>query len=145
MRAQRRILPDRAQADRRTPSGGLALGIGDVLVTNDPLSGQGSNNAARAADLYLRAILAHGDRPFDAEWMQTLFDAFWDRARHGVKFSTSLLGAPPAHVQMLMGAGNENPAVCDAIMSAFDNPVEFEEFMYDPEKTKAFLAKVGAL
>ncbi|MYS83028.1 styrene monooxygenase/indole monooxygenase family protein [Embleya scabrispora] len=127
------------------PSGGVALGIGDVLVTNDPISGQGSNNAARAADLYLNEIVAHGDRPFDAAWMQSVFDAFWSRARHGVKFSTSLLGVPPEHVQMLMGAGNTCPAVCDAIMSAFDNPVEFEEFMYDPEKTMAFLTKVGAL
>jgi hypothetical protein len=127
------------------PSGGLALGIGDVLVTNDPISGQGSNNAARAAALYLSAIVAHGDGAFDRAWMQELFDTFWDAARHSVKFSATLLGVPPEHVQMLMGAGNESPAVCDAIMSAFDNPVQFEEFFYEPEKTMAFLKKVGAV
>jgi len=126
------------------PSGGLALGMADVLVTNDPVSGQGANNASRAADLYLDAIIAHGDRPFDRVWMEAVFATFWERARHGVRFSSSLLRPPPEHVQLLMGAGNTTPAVCDAIMSAFDNPVEFEDFWYDPAKAAAFLDKVGA-
>src|SRR3712207_749815 len=59
------------------PGGGTVLGMADVVVANDPITGQGSNTAAKCAAAYLAAILAHGDRPFDAAWMQATFDAFW--------------------------------------------------------------------
>ncbi|NDU72974.1 hypothetical protein GWI34_10060 [Actinomadura sp. DSM 109109] len=40
--------------------------MGDVLVANDPVTGQGSSNAARCAAIYCYQIIRHGDRPFDA-------------------------------------------------------------------------------
>ncbi|MGU4174388.1 styrene monooxygenase/indole monooxygenase family protein, partial [Pseudomonas aeruginosa] len=43
------------------PSGRKVLGMGDVVVLNDPITGQGSNNAAKCADTYLRSILARGN------------------------------------------------------------------------------------
>ncbi len=52
------------------PSGAKVLGLGDAVCLNDPITGQGSNNASKAATVYLKRILAHGDRPFDAAWMQ---------------------------------------------------------------------------
>src|SRR5436305_8242780 len=54
----------------RLPSGGLALGMADVVTTNDPITGQGSNTASKAATIYLRQILERGKKPFDARWMQ---------------------------------------------------------------------------
>ncbi|MFC9016887.1 styrene monooxygenase/indole monooxygenase family protein, partial [Streptomyces albidoflavus] len=54
----------------RLPSGGLVLGVADVVVANDPITGQGSNSASKCAASYLSSILGHGDRPFDEEWMQ---------------------------------------------------------------------------
>ena len=41
----------------KLPSGGLALGIGDVVATNDPITGQGANTASKAASIYLKRIL----------------------------------------------------------------------------------------
>ena len=67
------------------PSGRKVLGMGDVVVLNDPITGQGSNNAAKCADTYLRSILARGNGDgnrdgngaFDAAWMQQTFDRYW--------------------------------------------------------------------
>ncbi|MBF6370723.1 FAD-binding oxidoreductase, partial [Nocardia puris] len=52
------------------PSGATVLGMADVVVLNDPVTGQGSNNAAKCASSYLASILEHGDRPFDRAFMQ---------------------------------------------------------------------------
>lgn len=48
------------------PSGAKVLGIGDAVCLNDPITGQGANNATKAAAVYLDAIVARGDAPFDA-------------------------------------------------------------------------------
>ncbi|MGO2344336.1 MAG: styrene monooxygenase/indole monooxygenase family protein [Providencia sp.] len=55
------------------PSGKVVFGLGDALVTNDPLTGQGSNNATKACKVYYDAILAHGDKAYTAEWMTETF------------------------------------------------------------------------
>jgi Styrene monooxygenase A putative substrate binding domain len=65
----------------KLPSGGLALGMGDVIATNDPITGQGANTASKAANIYLQQILERGNRPFDAQWMHQTFDLFWDYAQ----------------------------------------------------------------
>lgn len=44
------------------PSGRLVFGLGDAVATNDPITGQGSNNATKAAKVYLDAIVAHGSQ-----------------------------------------------------------------------------------
>jgi Styrene monooxygenase A putative substrate binding domain len=61
----------------KLPSGALILGLADAVVLNDPLTGQGSNNAAKAARVYLKRILDNGNKPFDAVWMQQTFDDYW--------------------------------------------------------------------
>ena len=45
----------------KLPSGRLAFGVGDAVVTNDPLTGQGSNTACKAAKHYLTRILDRGN------------------------------------------------------------------------------------
>jgi hypothetical protein len=39
------------------PSGRKVLGLADAVVLNDPITGQGANNAAKCADIYLKRIL----------------------------------------------------------------------------------------
>src|SRR5207245_11278260 len=62
-------------------SGGLSLGMADVVATNDPVTRQGSNTASKVASIYLKRILERGNKPFDAQWMQQTFDIFWDYAQ----------------------------------------------------------------
>ena len=40
----------------RLPSGSIVLGMADVVCLNDPITGQGSNNASKCAAVYLRRI-----------------------------------------------------------------------------------------
>ncbi|MER7783186.1 styrene monooxygenase/indole monooxygenase family protein [Streptomyces albidoflavus] len=127
----------------RLPSGGLVLGVADVVVANDPVTGQGSNSASKCAASYLSSILGHGDRPFDEEWMQDTFDGYWNTAQHVVKWTNAMLGVPPEHVLKLIGSGMRYQQVADRFANGFDNPADFENFFFDPEKTEAYLAEVA--
>ncbi|SUO95120.1 MULTISPECIES: styrene monooxygenase/indole monooxygenase family protein [Streptomyces] len=128
----------------RLPSGGLVLGVADVVVANDPVTGQGSNSASKCAASYLSSILERGDRPFDEEWMQATFDGYWETARHVVKWTNAMLGTAPEHVLKLIGSGMRYQQVADRFANGFDNPADFENFFFDPEKTEAYLAEVAA-
>ncbi|MEU6107656.1 styrene monooxygenase/indole monooxygenase family protein [Streptomyces albidoflavus] len=127
----------------RLPSGGLVLGVADVVVANDPITGQGSNSASKCAASYLSSILGHGDRPFDEEWMQATFDGYWNTAQHVVKWTNAMLGVPPEHVLKLIGSGMRYQQVANRFANGFDNPADFDNFFFDPEKTEAYLAEVA--
>ncbi|WP_436738914.1 styrene monooxygenase/indole monooxygenase family protein [Streptomyces sp. BBFR102] len=127
----------------RLPSGGLVLGVADVVVANDPVTGQGSNSASKCAASYLSSILGHGDRPFDAEWMQAAFDSYWNTAQPVVKWTNSMLGAVPEHVLKLLHSGMRYQEVANRVANGFNNPADFEHFFYEPEKTEAYLAQVA--
>jgi len=122
------------------PSGGLALGMADVVVANDPITGQGSNNAARAADAYLHAITAHGEHRFDRAFMQGAFDGFWARVRVCTAWTNALLAPPPPHVLDALGAAGQLQDVADRFANGFSDPDDFEHWLLDPAKAAAYLA-----
>jgi len=126
----------------RLPGGGLVLGVADVVVANDPITGQGSNSASKCAAAYLGAILEHEDKEFDEAWMRSTFDRYWDTAQHVTKWTNAMLGVPPEHVLNLIGAGGQIPAVAHRFANGFNDPADFENFFYEPEKTEAYLASV---
>ncbi|MFJ2193982.1 styrene monooxygenase/indole monooxygenase family protein [Kitasatospora sp. NPDC087861] len=121
------------------PGGGAVLGVADVVVVNDPITGQGSNNAAKGAAGYLDAILAHGDKPFDRDFMQAAFDRFWQVARPATAWTNAMLAPPPEHVLRLLGAAGELPAVADRFADAFNDPADLEQWFLDPAKAAAYL------
>ncbi|MFF2807570.1 styrene monooxygenase/indole monooxygenase family protein [Streptomyces sp. NPDC058000] len=126
----------------KLPSGGLVLGVADVVVANDPITGQGSNSASKCAAAYLDAIVEHGDRPFDAEWMRTAFDRYWETARHVTKWTNAMLAPPPEHILNLLGAAGQLQPAADRFANGFDDPSDFENFFFEPEKTAAYLASL---
>lgn len=126
----------------RLPGGGLALGVADVVVANDPITGQGSNSAAKCAAVYLDSIVEHGDRPFDAEWMQATFDRYWETAQHVTHWTNTMLAPPPEHVVNLLGAAGQLPPVAHRIANGFDDPADFANFFYEPAKAAAYLRDV---
>jgi hypothetical protein len=128
----------------RLPGGGAVLGVADVVVANDPITGQGSNSASKCAASYLDSIVSHGDAEFDEAWMQQTFDRYWDTAQHVTKWTNAMLGVPPEHVLNLIGAAGGLPAVADRFANGFNNPADFENFFYEPEKTNAYLAEAAA-
>ncbi|MEU2154026.1 styrene monooxygenase/indole monooxygenase family protein [Streptomyces sp. NPDC019396] len=125
------------------PGGGLVLGVADVVVANDPITGQGANSASKCAASYLASITEHGDRPFDETWMRSTFDRYWENAQYVTKWTNAMLGVPPEHVLNLIGAAGELQPVADRFANGFNNPTDFEDYFYDPEKAAAYLGEVA--
>ncbi|SEF87538.1 2-polyprenyl-6-methoxyphenol hydroxylase [Actinacidiphila yanglinensis] len=139
-----RLAPTVRRPIGELPSGGLALGMADVVVANDPVTGQGANNAARCAAIYLERIVARGDRPFDREWMQATFDRYWTAVAPVTRWTNAMLAPPPEHVLGLIGAAGELQPVADRFANGFDDPADFEDWFYDPEPARRYLERVGA-
>jgi hypothetical protein len=120
----------------KLPSGNFALGMGDVVVTNDPITGQGSNTASKAAAIYMKRIAERGDRPFDAQWMQETFDIFWNYAQWVVRWTNSLLVPPAPQVLQLMGAASQIPPLARRIANGFNNPPDYAPWWFDAAKAQ---------
>lgn len=127
------------------PSGGLALGMADVVIANDPITGQGSNTAAKCAAAYVEAILAHGDRPFDRTWMEQTFEWYWERTgRHVTAWTNAMLQPLPEHVQAILGTAAGNETVARRFGNGFSDPSDFENWFMSPDKAQAYLASVAS-
>ncbi|MFI1963848.1 styrene monooxygenase/indole monooxygenase family protein [Streptomyces pathocidini] len=126
-----RVAPVVREPVATLPSGRKVLGVADVLVLNDPLTGQGSNSAAKCADLYLREILAQGDRPFDEQWMRSTYAKFWDYARHVVRWTNGLLPPPPDHVVTLLDAAQRLPSLAGQVAAGFNHPPGLDPWWHD--------------
>jgi hypothetical protein len=122
------------------------MGMGDVVVLNDPITGQGSNTASKAAKVYMTRIAERGDKPFDAAWMQETFDTFWKYAQWVVKWTNSLLTPPPPHILQLMGAASQIPPLASRIANGFNNPPDYNPWWFDPKEAEKLIAaqKPGA-
>ena len=123
----------------RLPSGRLILGLADVVCLNDPITGQGSNNAAKCAATYLRSILEAQERPFDATWMTATFESYWDYARYVTDWTNTMLLPPSPHVLALLGACAAKPAIASWFANAFDDPRRFYPQFGDPAAARAFI------
>ena len=126
------------------PSGRQVLGVGDAVCLNDPITGQGSNNASKAAAVYLKRILDHGDRPFDALWMQGTFDAFWDYAQWVVQWTNMLLLPPPPFILEIMGTACAEPRLAHRMANGFNDPRDFFPWFADPNAAADYLRELKA-
>jgi hypothetical protein len=126
------------------PSGRVVLGLADSIMLNDPITGQGSNNAAKMAAAYLEAIAQH-DGPYDRAFMEGAFETFWnDYGQFTTAWTNALLSPPPEHVLKLFTAGNESTEIAHRFANGFDDPRDFFEWFMFPDKAEAYMAEVGA-
>jgi len=123
----------------KLPSGRVAMGMADVVVLNDPITGQGSNTASKAAKVYMTRILERGDRPFDAAWMQDTFNSFWTYAQWVVKWTNTLLTPPPPHILQLMGAASQIPPLASKIANGFNNPPDYNPWWFDANEAQKLI------
>lgn len=121
------------------PSGRKVFGMADALVVNDPITGQGSNNAAKCSKIYFDAILAHDNQTFTDEWMQQTFERYWAYAEKVVAWTNSLLLPPQPHMIELLAAAEQNHAIASSIANNFDNPRNFAPWWFDPEQAQHFI------
>jgi hypothetical protein len=126
------------------PSGALVVGLADAIMLNDPITGQGSNNASKMASSYLAQILERGDRPYDRAFMELLFERFWaECGQYVTAWTNALLSPPPPHVLQLLGAGNESPELAHRFVNGFDDPRDYFDWFMFPDKAEQYLAQVA--
>lgn len=128
----------------KLPSGKLALGMADVVCTNDPITGQGSNTASKAAAIYLKRILERGNKPFDAAWMQESFDQFWSYAQWVTRWTNSLLVPPEPQILQLMGAASQIPRLASKITNGFNNPPDYTPWWFDAKEAEKMINGMAA-
>lgn len=128
----------------RLPSGAIVLGLADAVCLNDPITGQGSNNASKAARCYMDAILAHGDNAFDEAFMVATFEAYWAYAQFVVGWTNALLMPPPPHVLNIMGSAQAYPELAKRIANGFNDPRDFFPWFAVPEEADAYLTRLAA-
>lgn len=120
------------------PSGRLVLGIADVVMLNDPLTGQGSNNATKFARHYLDRIVMRGSAPFDRAWMESTFESYWEaRGRLTVEWSNRMLLPPSPHMQAILHAAEHNAAMAKHFVECFDDPPRFFPWLFEREPAEA--------
>ncbi|ASU84222.1 oxygenase [Nocardiopsis gilva YIM 90087] len=125
----------------RLPGGGAVLAMGDAVVSNDPITSQGANSAAQCAKVYRRAIVDHGGRPFDEEFMRAAFDAYWQHARHVVAWSTVMLKMPQ-HAQELLHAAHYSQETADRFANGFADPADFIGWFLHPRRASEYLTSL---
>lgn len=139
------ITPTVRHAVGTLPSGRVVFGLGDAVVLNDPLTGQGSNNAALASQYYEDAIVRRGADAFDADWMRRTFDEFWRGwAQWSVSWTNSMLKPLKPHQLGLLERAQTSPALAAAIVNGFDDPREFFPWWYDEAEAETFTEVMAA-
>ena len=116
--------------------------MADVVVANDPITGQGSNNASKCAASFLQSIVENEEKPFDRQWMHGAFDRYWEYAQHVTMWTNAMLQPPPPHVMEILGAAGSNPTVASRFANGFEDPSDFQHWFMDPEKAAKYLASV---
>lgn len=122
------------------PSGRQVFGMADALVVNDPITGQGSNNAAKCSKIYFDAILANDNQAFSPEWMQQTFEKYWDYAETVVAWTNSLLAPPGPAMLEVLAAGSQNQAIASVLANNFDDPRQYAPWWFDTEEAQKFIA-----
>lgn len=122
--------------------GGLIWGIGDTVVLNDPIAGQGANNATRMTQHYLEAILAHGEQAFTKAWMEQVFESFWEKsAQYTTEFTNMLLNPPSESLLGVLGAASQNQLIANDFMGNFNHPEGFWPAVAGPTGAQEYLSR----
>lgn len=126
------------------PSGRTVLGMADVLVLNDPITGQGSNNASKCANIYMNAILEQDGAAFDDAWKTATFERYWDYAQWVARFTNTHLLPLTEPVLKVHGACADRPELAATFANAFNDPKILTPWYYDSAAADRFIASFAA-
>jgi hypothetical protein len=128
-----RIAPTVRNAVLTLPSGRKVMGLGDAILVNDPITGQGSNNATFSARHYFDAITSRNGAPLDATWMNKTFDDLYNNYSAKVNaWTNSMLFPPPEYIVNMLGACQAVPAMASRVANGFNDPRDYSEYWFDP-------------
>src|SRR5262249_16034334 len=121
--------------------GKAVMALGDTAETHDPIAAQGANTASKMAHHVLQRIIAHDNHPFDADWMNDVFEEYWEaKGKYMYAFTRALLEPiTPAAAEVLQ-SGTQMPAIADAFFTNFDNPQDYWPWLIDLSEAKKWIA-----
>lgn len=135
-----RITPTVRSAVGELGNGNVVFGLGDAVLLNDPLTGQGSNNATLASRYYLDSIVRRGQQPFDRQWMERTFDEFWRGwGQWAVAWTNDMLKPRRDYQHSVLAEAAEHPALAASIAGGFDDPRTFYPWWFDPAAAAEFV------
>lgn len=117
------------------PSGKPILGMADTVVLNDPIAGQGANNASKCAKIYLDSILQNSDNNFDEIWMQNTFNQYWEYAKWSTEWTNILLKPLEPHIVELLSAAKDSQLLANKLASSFDDLTELFPWIQNSDTT----------
>lgn len=119
------------------------LGIADAISLNDPIAGQGSNNASKSATLLLNSITSHHPKEFDYGWLKKTSSLIKNSTRFSSIWSNILLN-PPQHVQELFKQASINDSLSYLLTNALDNPDILFPWILSSKKTIELINKLSS-
>jgi 2-polyprenyl-6-methoxyphenol hydroxylase-like FAD-dependent oxidoreductase len=125
------------------PNGRPAIALGDAHVIMDPLTGQGANNAAHAADVLCEAIRTAAG--FDAVFCERVERRICAYVLPVSEAANARVRPPAAPFRALLAAASRDQAIADFYADGYNHPDRFWAIAGSEERTAAFLREHAAL
>ena len=124
------------------PSGKVVMALGDTAVTYDPIVAQGANSASKMASTVLQAILERGEKSFDADWMNAVFNAHWERdAQYAYAFTSAILEPITPAAAHILSAGSKSSVIAGEFFSHFNDPHGYWPWLVDQAEAEKWVAE----
>lgn len=108
-----------------TRGGHVVAGLGDTVISVDPVAGQGAQGALIQASELVKAAKEHTGQPFTAEWLTEQFEKYWEsRGRAAVEVTRLYLGDPDyaTHLELSFPAAAVDTNVASALFGLLSDP-----------------------
>ncbi|MFI9812362.1 styrene monooxygenase/indole monooxygenase family protein [Saccharothrix variisporea] len=122
------------------PSGRHVLGLGDAVVLNDPLAGQGANNATRMARFFAARLDSYDGT---ADWLRARFDEWWETGRYANAFSDGMLAPLTSYQRAVLLAASHDPVIGERVWEGFNDPASLFPWFFDGPAAWSYLATRG--
>ena len=132
-------VPEVRESIHQLKSGKIVFGMADAVVLNDPIAGQGANNASKCAQIYMQSIMENEGNRYNAEWMLNTFEKYWENAQWSTALSNLLLKPPEPHVIQLLATAVRNPLLANMIANGFEEPSTLFPWIRSENETAAVI------
>lgn len=136
------VVPVVRETSAVLPGGTMALALGDVNATVDPVLGQGGNMASHAAWILGEEIVAQD--VFDARFVEIVDARRRDRVLAATRWTNFMLGALdalPPEFQAFIGALAQNRTLADEFTDNFNFPEKQWDIFAHPDRIGAWLTR----
>lgn len=115
------------------------LGVGDTVVLNDPIAGQGANNATKFAEICYECIIENGAQDYSLGWVEKLYSQCFKKIMPATDWTNMLLVQPEQHIVKLFSLAKSIPKIANLISSGFEDPATLFPWIRFNESTREII------